>query len=391
MRTGKAFSSNYIEYESNGDKDKTLSIEDCHDEIRPYLNNLIDSHRTQGEWKVQLTMAINFFSSKDSEDICTMHSTSDIIEILIGNETDEIIEKLFESFLKKYQEGLEQSMNRIKFVFDSVDLLHYKFHKISLNRGASYIDSPKWLQNRKATINPKNNDDKCLQYAVTVAINHQNIKNNLGRITKIKPFINQYDWKKKFPSNRKDRNEFEKNNETIALNILYVPYNIEEIRQAYKLKHNLKRKNKVIPFMITDGEKWHYLAVKRLSALLRGITSKREEDFYCLNCFHSYSTKDKLKKHKDVCENHDYCYIEMPKKNNKILKYNHGEKSVKIPLLINADIECLLERIDTFHNNPKKSSTTKIATHLASGIRFLHIVQLMQQKIGLIIIEAKTA
>ena len=73
-------------------------------------------------------------------------------------------------------------MKGSEFVVDSVDLMHYKCHKISLNRGGSYIDSPKWLGNKKSTINPKNNDDKCFQYAVTVALNHQSIQYNPGRI-----------------------------------------------------------------------------------------------------------------------------------------------------------------------------------------------------------------
>ena len=121
-----------------------------------------------------------------------------------------------------------------------------------------------------------------------------------------------------FPSNKKDWNEFEKN-KTIASNTLYVPHNTEEIRHAYKSKHNLAGQNKVILLMIADGKKWHYLAVKRLSALLRGITSKHEGDFYCLHYFHSFRT-DKLIKHKNVCENHEYCYVEMPEEDNKILK-----------------------------------------------------------------------
>ena len=102
----------------------------------------------------------------------------------------------------------------------------------------------------------KNNDDKCFQYAITVALNHQNIKNNPERITKIKLFIDQYDWKEiHFPSNKKDWNVFEKNNKAIAFNILYVPYNTEKIRDTYKSKHNLKRKNQIILLMITDGKK----------------------------------------------------------------------------------------------------------------------------------------
>ena len=102
-----------------------------------------------------------------------MHSKSDNIAILIGNETDEIIEALLDSFLKKYQKGLEELMRESEFVCDNVDSLYYKLHKIRLNRSGSYIDFPKWLKNMKAIINPKNNDDKCFQYALAVALNHE--------------------------------------------------------------------------------------------------------------------------------------------------------------------------------------------------------------------------
>ena len=84
------------------------------------------------------------------------------------------------------------------------------------------------------------------------------------------------------------------------------------------------------------------IIVKSLPALLRGITSNQKEDFYCLNCFHSYSTKNKLKKHEKVCNDHDY-YVEMPNEDNKILKYNHEEKSLKALAIIYGDLECLLE------------------------------------------------
>ena len=94
--------------------------------------------------------------------------------------------------------------------------------------------------------------------------------------------------------------------------------------------------------MITDGKKWHCLAVKSVPASFRGNTSNHNGDFYCLNCFHSCSTKNKLKKHERVCNDHDYCHIEMPNKDNKILKYNHGEKSLKAPFMIYTDLECLL-------------------------------------------------
>ena len=119
--------------------------------------------------------------------------------------------------------------------------------------------------------------------------------------------------------------------------------------------------------MITNDEKWHYLTVKYLPGLLRRITSTHKEDFYCLNCFHSYRTRNKLESHKKICENHDYCNVEMPTKSNNIIKYNQGEKSIKLPFVVYADLECLLEKMSTCQNNPNESSTTEINKHTPSG------------------------
>ena len=97
------------------------------------MNKIINDHKTQCERKIQLTIAISFMASKGTNETRTMHSKNDNIEIMIGNETEQIIKTLFDSILRKYQKGLKKSMKRSKFVFDSVDLLHYKPHKISLN------------------------------------------------------------------------------------------------------------------------------------------------------------------------------------------------------------------------------------------------------------------
>ena len=98
----------------------------------------------------------------------------------------------------------------------------------------------------------------------------------------------------------KDWKKFELDNKSIALNVLYLPYNTEELRHAYKSKYNKVRKNQVIILIIIDGKNQQYLAMKKLSALLREITSNHEEDFYCLNCFHSYTSKNKPEKHCNV-------------------------------------------------------------------------------------------
>ena len=168
----------------------------------------------------------------------------------------------------------DQSLN-----LDGINFLYYDFNKTSINRGGSYIDSPKWLKGKKSTINPKNNDDKCFQYAVTLALNLDKIKKDPQRVSKIKPFIEKYNWEDiDFPSISKDWKKIECNNEA-TLNILYVPYNTKQINIAYKSIDNLAQKRQIILLMISDGQKWHYLVVKNLSRLLRGITSNHKEDF----------------------------------------------------------------------------------------------------------------
>ena len=147
-------------------------------------------------------------------------------------------------------------MKKSEFAFDSVDLLYYKLHKINLNRGGLYIDPSEWLKDKKATINPKNNDYKCFKYAVTLAFNHEQIKKDPQRITKTKPSIDQYIWKEiDFPSHKKDQKKFKLNDKSIAFNILHVPYSSKKIRHKYKLKYNLNCKIQAILLTITDGEK----------------------------------------------------------------------------------------------------------------------------------------
>ena len=147
---------------------------------------------------------------------------------------------------------------------------------------------------------------------------------------------------------------------------MYVPEAEKTLRHAYKSKYNLTRENQVILLMISDGEKWHYLTVRSLSALLKGITSKHEDGSYCLNCFYSFASKKSLEKHMKVCEDKDYCYIEIPKKGES-LKYHPGVKSMKAPYIIVADIESLLRKMDTCANDPSKSSTEKKNEHEMCG------------------------
>ena len=131
-----------------------------------------------------------------------MHTKSDIIEIMNGINTSDVINELIGSFMKRCQEGLETKMKGSSYIFECIDLLEYHLYKISLNRGSSYIKCNELLKNKGVTINPKNTKhNNCFQYAITAALNYQIIDSHPERIFRIKPFINNYNWKDiEFPS-----------------------------------------------------------------------------------------------------------------------------------------------------------------------------------------------
>ena len=142
VKVSKFWSNSYIEYESNGDRNKTLSVKEYVNKIRPYLK-----------------------------------------DIMINYEADKVIKELFDSFKSTYQNNLEL-MKGSEFGFDYVHLLYYKCHKINLNRGGSSIDSPDWVKNKSTASSINKKDTKCFQYTVTVALNHEEIGKNLEKNNK---------------------------------------------------------------------------------------------------------------------------------------------------------------------------------------------------------------
>ena len=179
---------------------------------------------------MQLTARISFVSLKpDSDETRLMHTRSNSAEFMNGSETEEITQSLYRSLLQNYNDNLQEKMRGSDFVFNGINYFFYDFNRVSISKGGSYIESPKWLKDKKSTINQKNNDNKCFQYATTLTLKFKKINKDPQRISKIKPFIENYNWNDiNFPANKKDRNRFEVNNKNVALNILHVPFNTKK-------------------------------------------------------------------------------------------------------------------------------------------------------------------
>ena len=169
--------------------------------------------------------------TKSFEETRTIYTKSKALEVFTGSDTEDVIDKLFNTLLQRFQRAQETSNERgSEFIPDSVELLYYHFQRTDIRRAESYITSPDWILSKKATINPKNEkDNKCFQWSIVLGLNYSKIKEKeLKKILKLKKVDTD------FSSHQRDWEEFEENNTSIALNILFVSYNSKEIKLAYK-------------------------------------------------------------------------------------------------------------------------------------------------------------
>ena len=223
------------------------------------------SNSNRADWKIQLTMQNICISTKSFEEIRTIYTKSELVEIFMGSNTEDVINILFNKLLQIFQNAQETPNERgSEFISDSVELLYYHFQRIDTRRAESYIISPDWIASKKVTINPKNEKDKeCFKWSIILELNYNKVNEKyLKKIEKLKRVdvdlsSHQRDWEK-----------FEQENNSIALNVLFVSYNSEEIKLAYKSNYN-KRKNQVILLIINDNEanNCYYFAVKNLSEI----------------------------------------------------------------------------------------------------------------------------
>ena len=216
-------------------------------------------------------------STKNFEETRTIYSASEAIEIFMGSHTEDFINTLFITILQRFQQAQETSNDKgSEFIPESLELLYYYFQNINIRRAESYIMSPeikeKNLVNKGVTTNPKNErDNKCFQWATISGLNYNKTKD-------LKKILNLKRINADFPLYCEDWENFEQNNTSVALNVLFASYDSEEIKFAHKSNYN-KRKNQVILLMINDeANNCYYFAVKILPELysLGWLRSKKE-------------------------------------------------------------------------------------------------------------------
>ena len=249
-----------------------------------------------------------------------------------------------------------------KFVFDSVIHMDIDFHRLNLTRGSSYIPLPEWLAKKGAIINPKNSNMECFKWAVIAAMKWKDIDNHPERISKLRRYEDEFDWSEiKFLASFSDINKFESKNE-ITINILAFEGN-----QIY-ICRKAKEYDRVANLMlITDNNNRHYAAIKSLRRLLSRQNSKHKESrHFCINCPQGFKEKRSRDEHLVYCRNNEAVRIEMPNR-KPIVWYSDGQYQFKVPFMMYADFESILEPIQGARNNPNISATRGVNVHTPSG------------------------
>ena len=249
-----------------------------------------------------------------------------------------------------------------KFVFDKILHTDISNHRLILTRGSSYIKLPDWLVKKKAILNPKNLDEKCFKWAVIAGLKWEEIDRDHQRVSKLRRYENEFDWSGiTYPVSTRDISKFERRNE-IGVNILAL-----NGKTPYICRKGGDYERSVNLMILEEGEKKHYVAIKSLERLLSKMNSKHNpKQHFCDNCLHGFKTQKSRDKHYDYCRSNESVRIEMPDK-DPIVSYSNGQHQFKVPFIMYADFESILEPIQGVRNNPNLSSTRGVNAHKPSG------------------------
>ena len=230
-------------------------------------------------------------------------------------------------------------------------------------------------------INPQNKDEGCLKWAVIAALHHEEIKKDHQRISRLRPYENQYNWKGlEFPVSIKKIDKFEKNNPGIAVNVLFSIKKSKK-KNTYTVprsEHNVKCKKQVNLLMIVEGEERHYTTIKSISRLLKSLNATHKGAYHFrINCLNGFRTASARDKHYEYCSSNGHVKVNMPIEEEKWLKFHDGQYQVKVPFMLYVDFESILKPVDERYRGEMNTTkadrkggelyTEKMSKHVPSG------------------------
>ena len=324
--------------------------------IRRFLIGLLKKELRMGAVRSQTTTWIRF--RKDGE-LVELAFNSRMMNVYNLSDMDEIMNGMIAHM--KGQINNPALLNS-RFVFDEVLYIDVYFHQLNLMRGSSYLPLPNWLMKKKPIINPCNEDQECFKWAIIAASRWEDIDSHPERISKLKRFEADFDWSGiRFLVSVKDIKKFEFRNQ-ISINLLAI-----KDRQIYICRKGGNYECIINLMLITENNRKHYVPIKSISRLLSSQNTKHTgKEYFCMNCLQGFKEESSRDEHLDYCINNESVKVEMPHK-NLIVQYSDGQFQFKVPFIMYADFESILEPIQGPGNNPMISSMRGINNHVPSG------------------------
>ena len=324
--------------------------------------NMIELLRNNRNTKVKLILKCYMLSERDNliRDF-PFHSN---IEVNVeGTDENEIYITMTDTILERIANLINGSSGGGSgWVFYKI--IKLELHTVSYRplRGNTWIPLPKELADKKAIINMKNKDNKCFMWCVQRALNPKN--NHPERVDE--DLISKQDTLNmkgiEYPVSLKDIDRFEKQNPNIAITV----FGFNEKNKVYPLRvseHVYNREHNIILLLIERNGENHYCLVKNSSRLLsKQISAHKEGTHICYRCLNPFWTHKSLEKHWEYCRNHEAVKINMPEKGT-MLRFKHHERSDRVPFIIYADTEALIEEMHNCDPNPQNSYTKKYQKH----------------------------
>lgn len=328
------------------------TVDSLKDEIPKFTYKMINEKLTAFHGlKIQLILKANFSHRiNEFEEIKYIPSDNEII-----TSKDEIKNKIHVCINRIATRIEEWDNNEAYLRLDRIIYLDVKIRIYQPFQGSSYIQTPKWIADKKATINIKNEDEYCFKYCVMYGLFKNEIKYDPERVSHYKKLEEKYHNsinfdKIKFPFEVKDYNMrmFQNKNPTISLNIYYV-----EDKMILPLKFCAEEKiNHMNLLLIQNSSKTHFIYIKSLSRLVSSqVNDKNGKKYFCNKCFAFKYTQADLDKHKVMCDNYFKTHKALPIlcKKGTILKFKNFAKTVPVPVMIYADLESIIQNEDKQH------------------------------------------
>ena len=335
-----------------------MGVDTFFDRTKIFLMDLLSGETIDRAVRSQATTWIRFI--KDGIESVELAFNSRMLAVYNLSDMGEIVSEMIEHMQQQIE---NPALRDSKFVFDGVIIyMDIDFHRLNLTRGSSYIPLPNWLSKKGAIINPKNSDMECFKWAVIAAMKWKDIGDHPERISKLRRYEDDFDWDgMKFPALFRDIKRFEFTNE-ITINIPAF-----ERKQIYICRKGKEYDRVANLMLITDNNNKHYIAIKSSKRLLSMQNSKhKESQHFCINCLQGFAERKSRDEHLVYCRSNEAVRIEMPNR-KPIVRYLDGQYQFKVPFMMYADFESILEPIQGASNNPNVSSTRGVNVHTPSG------------------------